>query len=137
VDERLAMRLRLFETGGQAAPGVVAFVRAELAGLEAGEVAAGEPGLPVDEDSCGIFVSHLVMALTRALAGESVSDPEAAGRAAGELAEYPGAVRRAAALAERARSALGAELPETERAYLALHLAVLIRRGRRAKGSPA
>lgn len=82
-------------------------------------------GFVLEEESAGMLVSHLLLALERARAGEPIEEWEGAEDVAEELAEAPGIVEEARRIVGRASSELGAELPETEVNFLALHLAVI------------
>lgn len=121
VDDQLAQRIQLFREGGQVPPAVADFVTGELESL------AGE-GRPVTEETAGMLTSHLMMALTRLLAGEAIEQFLTDEQVAAELAGHPEAVERARRTAARARTELGAELPESEVNFLAMHLAVLAQR---------
>ncbi|MGW4035816.1 transcriptional antiterminator [Streptomyces sp. NPDC004778] len=118
MDEQLALRLRLFREGGQAAPEVIDFVAAELTALE-------DEGNTVTEATAGMLTSHLTMALGRLLREEPIQEFSTDEQAAAELDAHPEAVARARAISERARQALGPTLPESEINFLGLHLAVL------------
>lgn len=121
-DEKLVLRIQLFRQTGQVRPEVADFVESELKAL-------ARAGLPVGEDTAGMLTSHLMMALNRLLNGEPLEDPAAGEQMAAELADQPGAVRLARQIAVRAERALGAApLPDSETAYLAMHLAVLAQR---------
>ncbi|MFM9366514.1 transcriptional antiterminator [Streptomyces sp. Da 82-17] len=122
MDERLAIRVRLFREGGQVRPEVVEFVVAELAALDA-------EGAPVTDESAGLLTSHLMFALTRLVDGEPITEYSTDAQVAAELADHPEALWRARAVAARARERLGATLPESEVNFLGLHLAVLARHG--------
>ncbi|MDJ1130361.1 PRD domain-containing protein [Streptomyces iconiensis] len=124
MDDQLAQRIQLFREGGQVRPEAVDFVVEELAAL-------ADEGRPVTEKTAGMLTSHLMMALTRLLAGEAIEQFLTDEEVAAELAGHPEAVERARRTARRARSELGAELPESEINFLAMHLAVL---GRRVAG---
>ncbi|MFI9630091.1 PRD domain-containing protein [Streptomyces sp. NPDC052042] len=121
MEERLALRLKMFRDGGQAEPRVLDFVTGELEDLAA-------DGQVVTEDTAGMLTSHLMMALTRLLNGESIEKTSADEQMAAELADHPAAVARARAVAERAQSELGAALPESEINFLGMHFAVLAQR---------
>ncbi|TJZ46299.1 transcriptional antiterminator [Streptomyces piniterrae] len=129
MDSQLARRIRLFRESGRVRPEVTAFVTAELAALAA-------EGHRVTEDSAGMLTSHLMMALTRLLDGEPVTEFRTDGAVAAELADHPDAVARARAVAVRAGRELGAALPRSEINFLALHLAVLCAGAVRADTSP-
>ncbi|MGW7489764.1 transcriptional antiterminator [Streptomyces sp. NPDC054786] len=117
MESRLARRIRLFRDSGQVRPQVAAFVTAELEALAA-------EGRPVTEDSAGMLTSHLLMALTRLLDGETVEAFRTDAAVAVELAAHPEALARARAVAIRAQRELGAMLSGSEVNFLALHLAV-------------
>jgi transcriptional regulatory protein LevR len=119
VDAELNKRMRLFEETGQVSPEVSSFVRSEL------ERVAGEWDLKLEEETAGMLVSHLLLALERARAGESINESEGSEDAAEELAEHPWAVDKAWEVVRGARTDLGADLPETEVNFLALHLAAI------------
>ncbi|MFB6815536.1 transcriptional antiterminator [Streptomyces sp. NPDC056347] len=121
MEERLALRLRLFRDDGRAESRVIDFVTGELDALAAG-------GQTVTEDTAGMLTSHLVMALTRLLNGEAIEQFLTDEQVAAELAGHPEAVAGARAMAERARARLGAGLPESEIGLLGMHLAVLAQR---------
>ncbi|MGP3977760.1 PRD domain-containing protein [Streptomyces sp. 8N114] len=121
MDDQLALRIQLFREGGQVRPGVVDFVAAELSALS-------DEGAPVTEETAGMLTSHLIMALTRLLDGESIEKFETDEQVAAELAAHPAAVERARRTAARAETELGATLPDSEINFLALHLAVLAQR---------
>ncbi|GGZ53344.1 hypothetical protein GCM10010387_54410 [Streptomyces inusitatus] len=118
MDDGLAERLRLFRESGHVRPAVADFVAAELAAL-------ADEGHTVTEATAGMLTSHLVMALTRLLDGSAVEPSPADERMASELTAHPAAVARARAVAARAGRELGGALPETEVAFLGMHLAVL------------
>jgi hypothetical protein len=120
MEDALARRIQLFRETGQVRGEVAEFVSAELTALAA-------EGHPVSEANAGMLTSHLMMALTRLVNGESIDDSAADGQVTDELADHPGAVARARAVAVRAEHALGATLPASEINFLALHLAVLAR----------
>ncbi|MBT2453523.1 PRD domain-containing protein [Streptomyces sp. ISL-86] len=118
MDDQLALRIRLFRDSGQVRPEVAEFVATELGALAA-------EGRTVTEATAGMLTSHLMMALTRLLDGEPVEQADPDGQLAAELAGHPEAVERAYAIAARAAGSLGAPLPDSEIAFLGLHLAVL------------
>ncbi|MEV0374291.1 transcriptional antiterminator [Streptomyces sp. NPDC050636] len=118
MESPLARRIRIFRESGRVRPEVAAFVADELEALAA-------EGRRVTEDSAGMLTSHLLMALTRLLDGESVEEFHTDAAVAAELAGHPEAVARARAVAVRAGRELGATLPRSEINFLALHLAVL------------
>lgn len=113
----LEKRLSLFEETGQVSPEVVSFARGQL------ERVAEEWGLILEEENAGMLVSHLLLALERARAGDAIEDWEGSEDAAEELAARPWAVGRAERIVKHAWSVLGANLPEGETRFLALHLA--------------
>ena len=119
MDAELNRRMRLFEETGQVSPEVSSFVRSEL------ERVAGEWDLKLEEETAGMLISHLLLALERARAGESINEWEGSEDAAEELAERPWAVDKAREVVRGARTDLGVELPETEINFLALHLAAI------------
>ncbi|MDT3727628.1 PRD domain-containing protein [Streptomyces sp. DSM 41972] len=123
MEERLALRLRMFREGGQAEPRVTDFVAGELDALAA-------DGHVVTEDTAGMLASHLVMALTRLLDGEAIEQFLTDEQVAAELAQHPEAVATARAVAARAETALGAALPESEINFLGMHLAALAQHSR-------
>ncbi|MFJ2112513.1 MULTISPECIES: transcriptional antiterminator [unclassified Streptomyces] len=120
MDDRLALRIRLFHETGRVRPEVAAFVTAELDALAA-------EGRAVTEDTAALLTGHLLMALTRLLDGTPVAPSDTDGRIAAELAGHPGALARARAVSARAERELGAPLPDAEINFLGLHLAVLAR----------
>jgi hypothetical protein len=119
VDAELNRRMKLFEETGQVSPEVSSFARGKL------EHVADEWGLKLEEETAGMLVSHLLLALERARAGESINEWEGSEDAAEELAERPWAVDKAREVVRDARIDLGANLPETEINFLALHLAAI------------
>jgi transcriptional regulatory protein LevR len=119
VDAELNRRMRLFQETGQVSSEVSSFVRSEL------ERVAEEWDLKLEEDTAGMLVSHLLLALERARAGEAIEEWEGSEDAAEELAERPWAVDKAREVVRDARTDLGAVLPETEVNFLALHLATI------------
>lgn len=118
----LEERLALFEESGQVAPEVVSFTRSEL------DSVAAEWDLLLEEENAGMLVSHLLLALERARAGDAIEDWEGSEDAAEELATRPWAVEKAKRIVSNARSALGADLPDREAQFLALHLAAIAER---------
>jgi PRD domain len=118
LDERLALRIRLFREGGQVRPQVVEFVAGELRALS-------DEGHTLTDDTAGMLTSHLMMALTRLVDGEAIEEFAADQQVAAELARHPEALAAAHGVAARARTELGAVLPESEINFLGLHLAVL------------
>ncbi|MEU5557981.1 PRD domain-containing protein [Streptomyces globisporus] len=128
MDEALALRLRLFREGGQAAPEVIGFVAAELTALE-------DEGNTVTEATAGMLTSHLTMALGRLLRGEPIEEFSTDEQVAAELAGRPEAVARARAISARAEQTLGPTLPESEINFLGLHLAVLAQKSSAAPGT--
>ncbi|MFE7125621.1 transcriptional antiterminator [Streptomyces sp. NPDC057617] len=121
MDDRLALRIRLFHESGQVRPEVAAFVTDELDALAA-------EGHTVTEDTAALLTSHLMMALNRLLDGAPLEQFPTDEQVAAELAGHPEAVARARAVSVRARRALGATLPDSEINFLGLHLAVLLDR---------
>jgi transcriptional regulatory protein LevR len=119
VDAELNRRMRLFEETGQVSPEVSSFVRNEL------ERVAGEWDLKLEEETAGMLVSHLLLALERARAGESINEWEGSEDAAEEVAERPWAANKAWEVVRGARTDLGVDLPKTEVNFLALHLAAI------------
>lgn len=119
MDADLEKRMALFQETGQVSSEVSRFVRGELERL------AGEWGLVLEEESAGMLVSHLLLALERARAGEAIGEWEGSEDAAAELDERPWAVEEARGIVDNARTALGADLPEGEERFLALHLAAI------------
>ncbi|MFH8479018.1 transcriptional antiterminator [Streptomyces sp. NPDC018055] len=128
MDEALALRLRLFREGGQAAPEVIDFVAAELTALE-------DEGRTVTEATAGMLTSHLTMALGRLLRGEPIEEFSTDEQVAAELAGHPEADARARAISARAEQALGPALPESEINFLGLHLAALAQKSSAAPGT--
>ncbi|MFE1962307.1 PRD domain-containing protein [Streptomyces sp. NPDC059479] len=118
MDDQLALRITLFRESGQVRPEVAAFVGDELDALAA-------EGNTVTEDTAAMLTSHLMMALDRLLDGTPIAEFRTDEQVAAELTGHPKAVARARAVSVRARRELGAELPESEINFLALHLAVL------------
>lgn len=118
MDDQLALRVQLFRESGQVRPEVAAFVTEELDALAA-------EGRTVTEDTAGMLTSHLMMALTRLLDGESIKQFPTDEQVVAELAAHPEAVDRAHAVSDRAAKELGAPLPDSEINFLSLHLAVL------------
>jgi hypothetical protein len=121
MEEKLALRIRLFRETGQVRPDVADFVTAELEALAA-------QGRPVSEETAGMLTSHLMMALTRLQGGEPVEEHAADEQMAAELASHPDAIQRAKEISAHAEAALGSALPGSEINFLALHLAVLAAR---------
>ncbi|MBE9500421.1 MULTISPECIES: PRD domain-containing protein [Streptomyces] len=121
MDDQLALRIQLFRDGGRVRPEVADFVTAELSAL-------ADEGAPVTEETAGMLTSHLMMALTRLLDGESIEEFRTDDQVAAELADHPAAVSRARRVATRAETELGAALPGSEINFLAMHLAVLAQR---------
>ncbi|MFI6943534.1 PRD domain-containing protein [Streptomyces sp. NPDC050418] len=118
MDDQLALRIQLFRESGQVRPEVADFVTAELAALS-------DRGRTVTEESAGMLTSHLMMALTRLLAGEPIEQFLTDDQVEAELAGHPEALAGAREVSARAATALGAELPDSEVNFLAMHLAVL------------
>jgi transcriptional antiterminator len=118
MDDQLALRVQLFRESGQVRPEVAAFVTEELDALAA-------EGRTVTEDTAGMLTSHLMMALTRLLDGESIEQFRTDEQVVAELAAHPEAVDRAHAVSDRAAKELGSPLPDSEINFLSLHLAVL------------
>ncbi len=118
MDADLERRLEFFEQHGQVDADLCRFVRGEL------ELLAAD-GVPVTEESAGMFATHLLMALQRVRAGEPVEVPESADLIAVQLQGQEAAVARAARLAERGRSDHGVQLPPHEVDFVALHIATL------------
>ncbi|MET7640714.1 transcriptional antiterminator [Streptomyces sp. NPDC005438] len=123
MEERLEQRLRMFHEGGQVRPHVIEFVTRELDALAA-------TGRVVTEDTAGMMTSHLLMALTRLLDGEPLTEFPADEQVAAELADHPEALAEARAVAARAEATLHASLPESEINLLGLHLAALAHNSR-------
>ncbi|GAB2771907.1 PRD domain-containing protein [Streptomyces daliensis] len=121
MEDKLALRIRLFRESGQVRPEVAAFVTDELTALDT-------EGFAVSEETAGMLTSHLMMALTRLLDGEPLAESPGDAHMEAELAEHPEAVERARSVAARAHEALGAALPGSEVGFLAMHLAVLAQR---------
>ncbi|MDA0563890.1 hypothetical protein LG943_06050 [Streptomonospora sp. S1-112] len=117
MDPALLQRLDLVRGLPGTPPGVVDFVAAELARLEAGH--------RVTEETAGTLTAHLVAALTRALGGEPDVDPPSEAVYREVVEAVPGAPAAAAALAGRAETALGVRLSAAEQRYLSLHLGTL------------
>ncbi|SDJ71239.1 PRD domain-containing protein [Streptomyces indicus] len=122
MDDQLALRIQLFRESGQVRPEVADFVTAELTALSA-------EGRTVTEETAGMLTSHLMMALTRLVAGEPIEQFLTDEQVRAELDGHPEAVTRAREISERAHHALGARLPDSEVNFLAMHLAVLDRHG--------
>ncbi len=116
----LAERLALLEVSGQGSADVIAFVHSEMGRLE------GELGIPFADGGGELLVTHLVVALDRLQRGEPfVASNGHSEVVAAELSTRPEMVVQAHEVASRARSALGAELPDSEIGLIALHLAAL------------
>lgn len=82
MDDRLALRIRLFREGGQVRPEVADFVTAELTAL-------AERGNEVTEQTAGMLTSHLMMALTRLVDGEPIEQFLTDEQVAAELVATP------------------------------------------------
>ena len=119
MDTELNRRMKLFEETGQVSPEVSSFARGQLKRV------ADEWHLKLEEETAGMLVSHLLLALERARAGESIDEWEGSEDAAEELVERPWAVDKAREVLQAAKTDLGADLPETEVNFLALHLAAI------------
>lgn len=98
MDDRLALRIRLFHESGQVRPEVAAFVTDELDALAA-------EGHTVTEDTAALLTSHLMMAIDRLLDGAPLEQFPTDEQVAAELAGHPEAVARAGPCARRRRSA--------------------------------
>lgn len=118
MDADLERRLSFFEEHGQVDGDLCRFVRAEL------ELLASE-GVPVTEESAGMFATHLLMALQRVRAGEPVDVPESADLIAVQLQGQEAAVARARELAGRGATEHAVQLPAHEVDFVALHIATL------------
>ncbi len=119
MDAELTRRMELFQETGQVSPEVASFVREEL------QRVAAEWNLKLEEESAGMLVSHLLLALERARRGEAIQEWEGSEDTAEELAERPWAVDKAREIVGNALPKLDADLPDTEVRFLALHLAAL------------
>ena len=119
MDGALRKRVEVFQQTGQVSEETATFATREL------ERAAREWGFVLKEENAGMLVSHLLLALERVRAGEPIEEWEGEEDVAEELAEVPGVVEEARRIVGRASSELGAELPETEVNFLALHLSVI------------
>ncbi|GIG24917.1 PRD domain-containing protein [Cellulomonas denverensis] len=118
MDDALELRLQVFTDAENIDPSVVPVVRDELNRL----------ALPADrrtDEVLGIFTSHLVNALNRAVRGEPLTVFEAQDVVDAAIAERPDAYDHARELARRAEQALGVDLPDTEVRLLGLHLATI------------
>lgn len=120
MDKDLENRLAVFQTTGQVSSEVIEFTRDEL------ERVAASWDLALEEESAGMLVSHLLLALERARAGEAIEEWEGSEDALEELAERPWAIEGAMKIIDSARSTLGVDLPEGELRFLALHLAAIV-----------
>ncbi|MGC5617407.1 hypothetical protein [Georgenia sp. Z1491] len=91
----------------------------------ADEVDRIDPGGALDDEAVGSFVSHLVSALARAVDGDtSVEQPVEA--VYDEVRRtVPDADSRASELAARVSERLSVDVPEPERRFVAIHLAVI------------
>jgi antitoxin (DNA-binding transcriptional repressor) of toxin-antitoxin stability system len=118
VDADLERRLRFFEDQGQVDADLCQFVRSELELL-------ASAGVPVTEETAGMFATHLLMALQRVRAGEPVEVPDSADLIAVQLQGQEAAVAQARELAARGESDHQVVLPPHEVDFIALHIATL------------
>ena len=114
-------RLRLLRDSHQASDSVVNFAREEILQI------ANELGLSLETEGAGMLVNHLVLALERARTGNSyVAPAEVVQLLAAELDKQAVPRDRARWLAARAHQQLQADLPDSEVAFLAIHLAAVL-----------
>lgn len=116
LDERLCARLEIHRTQ----PGVDDTTVETVAALLADLAVTWE----ITDETAGIFVSHLVSAITRIRRGEHVEGPPA------EVfrqihTQAPAALGQAAALAAQLTTSLNIGIPTAETEFLAIHLATL------------
>lgn len=116
MDDQLAFRLKVFRTTEDIPGDVVDFVQEELHRID--------PGENLTDSRAGMFVSHAIQALARAVRGDTVAEgpSDVAYR---EAAQDTAAIAAAHAFADRARARLGAELPDNEVRFLTLHFATI------------
>lgn len=117
MENILAQRLEIYDADPAVPAGVTDFVRAELAQID--------PNQCLTDDTAGIFVSHLIMAIARLVTGNPVPEEMDAETYAEVLVEQPNARMRADALANRIVDQFGVHPPESELQYLTVHLALL------------
>lgn len=91
----------------------------------ADEIDRLDPAGRLDDEVLGSLVSHLVMALSRAVAGDTTVEGPAEAVYAEVLASAPEVDARATALAGRVSERLAVPVPEAERRFVAVHLAVV------------
>lgn len=88
-----------------------------------------EFGIELTEDNAEMFVSHIALALQRIANGESIKEaPSALMNEAQALTEY---WNQSGILTQIASEALDQEIPQSEHAYLTLHLATLMHNTRK------
>lgn len=83
--------------------------------------------LVVNEENGGMLVTHLAVALARLKAGQPVTDIP--GAALDEAREFAAEWQFVRDIAGAAAASLGATLPESEIAFMTLHLATLLQSG--------
>jgi hypothetical protein len=115
VMEAFRERLDLLEDSGQLSPAAREITLRILAALD-------EQRGPLTEDNAGTLVSHLALTLERLRQGV-VLEPDAL--VAAEAAEYPAALALARVMAQPAERLGAGPLPESEVAFLAIHIRLL------------
>ena len=105
MDDQLALRIQLFREGGQVGP--------KWPTSSPPSWPPSKPtGTTVTEDSAGMLTSHLMMALTRLLDGETDrAVPHRGGRSPPNWRASPGAVARARAISARAEQRARRDAP--------------------------
>jgi transcriptional antiterminator len=116
-DAQLETRLSLLESSGQVDPDIVSFVRNSIPGL------ATTVGQPLTDATYGALITHTLLALQRARAGESITSWDS--DHGDELDGFPDATAAAERFTTDAAEQLALALPAQEREFLALHLAAI------------
>ncbi|MGE5561621.1 MAG: PRD domain-containing protein [Chloroflexota bacterium] len=111
-------RLRLLGDSGQVDRDSLAACRRVIKAVEE------RYRITVGEDNGGMFVTHLAVALARLRAGQPVTEIPPV--AVAEAREHVAIWQFIADTAGAAAASLGAALPESEVAFLTLHLAALL-----------
>ena len=126
MDKLIQMRLQILEDSGEISFSVAQSVRAFIRQLES------RYAFEVSEENGAMFVTHLAVALNRIQKGETIEEIDPILLTEAEGTRYWSALP---GLLAELEAGAKVKIPQQERGYLALHLAVMLDKAKGGEGN--